>query len=296
MNFTNEAYVNLKVAIRMLLIFALFFSIPCYQQIFSIKSLKEAQDVLQNANKKTVIFFDVDDTLLVSENSAFWSKNATYTQVFYALVSKKLSAMDKSAPYYRAIWRAKERLVVLEPCSVDIIKSLQKRDVTVFACTALLPTSQDYAINNYLPSWRFDTLKKVDIDFSSKIPDIELTGLKELHGTYEYHPILYKGILCTCNRLSKGVVIGELFDLLSLTPEKVIFFDDNLKHVEDVVLQMSKRGILCIGYHYNGKENLTSNFDPEIIEFQMCYLVAHEEWLSENEAKQKMLSQQLSSL
>lgn len=158
--------------------------------------------------------------------------------------------------------------------------------MAVLACTAI-PARGDHAIS-YYPELRFKKLKKVDIDFTnSNIPDTDLNSLEDSDGEYTYHPVLYKGILCT-GKLSKGVVIGELFDALSWRPKRVIFFDDVLKNVEDVRKEMNNRDIEFIGYHYSGAENLVAEFDKELVEFQMQYLIEHEEWINESEAKEKI--------
>jgi len=289
----NRYKVMLGIFISLVCAFSiLFYTRSCSQEITSIYSLKEAQTVLGSADENTMIFFDVDDTLIVSENKSFWSKNIIQNQDFlYNLNSKTIynpkNSKEKPTAYYRSIWKIREDPMLIENDSAQIIRELQTRGVKVLACTAL-PAREDFLIN-YLPEWRFEKLKVVDIDFSaSNVADAELTHLQDSNGGYTYHPILYKGILCT-GRLNKGVVIGQLLDTLGIKPTKIIFFDDSVKRVEEVKAEMCTRGIPFIGYEYKGEELLVGDFDLAVVEFQMHYLVDHEEWLSEEKARQKMM-------
>lgn|GEM_PF-1679977 len=297
----------------------LFYVLSCNQQIISITSLKEAQAVLDEIDTDTVIFFDIDETLTISENKSLWRKNILLHEDFfhklnlkilygtdypkqdqcvlelqsahiirslYGLSGVTVASTGKPAAYYRSIWKNSENLVLIEQDSAQVIRSLQNRGVVVLACTAI-PARGDHVIS-YYPELRFKKLKRVDIDFTkSNIPDTELKSLKDGDGDYTYHPVLYQGILCT-GKLSKGIVIGELFDTVSLMPKKVIFFDDVLQNVEDVRKEMNNRDITFIGYHYGGAESLVREFDEQVVEFQMQYLIEHEAWLNESEAKAKM--------
>ncbi len=151
-----------------------------------------------------------------------------------------------------------------------------------------LKTGSSFTIPS-LPEWRFNKLKELGIDFSkANFPDMIFNVLpQDDDGSY---PLLYHGILCTSTS-SKGHVLVAFLDRAKWKPDLVIFFDDSMKRVEQVAEEMHKRGIPFQGYQYNGAEFMPGELDKKVAEFQLKYLVEHEEWLSEEEAR-ALLAQQ----
>jgi hypothetical protein len=235
------------------------------------------------------VLFDVDDTLIIPKSVLFWPKtmkNPQYNQWLKELTKSLCKKAKKPPEYYISIWEQQETPKLIEPGIIKKITSLQNRGVLVLALTALMTGS--FGNIQSLPEWRFTKLKEVGIDFSkANVPDIIFTGLPKKNGQ---NPMLYRGMLCTA-LVSKSQILGAFLNLMNLKPDKVIFFEDNLDRLQDVAQEMKKRGIPFYGFQYTGAEFVPDELDKELASFQYTYLIVHEKWLSEDEARSLMKCQ-----
>lgn len=260
--------------------------------IQQIDSFTQAADALNAADKNTLVLFDVDDTLIEPASMLFRPQtieNEAYRPWIKELVTTVYVSSNKpeAENYYGSIWKVQEALLLIEPEIVKTIVTMQNRGVTVMALTALR-TGAYFTIPS-LPEWRFNQLKDLGINFSrANFPDMVFNELPK--GDDGNYPVLYHGILCTSTS-SKGAVLGAFLDRTNWKPDLVIFLDDSMKRVEQVAAEMRKRGIPFQGYQYMGAEFLPGELDKEVAEFQLKYLVEHEEWLSEDEARSLMKQQ-----
>jgi hypothetical protein len=259
---------------------------PTTNVIKPIQSFEQAADILKTADKNSLVLFDVDDTLIIPATVLFRPitiENPQYNQWLKELTDSALKNAKQSEEYYGSIWKQQETPKIIELGIVNTIASLQNRGVMVLALTALMTGSS--GIIPSLPEWRFTKLKEVGIDFSkANLPDIVFTELPAKNGQ---HPMLYHGILCATSG-SKGQVLGAFLDRMGLKPNKVIFFDDSLKRVEDVGQEMKKRNIPFYGFQYKGADFVPGELDKEIASFQYKYLLEHEKWLSDDEAREML--------
>lgn len=125
----------------------LFYALSCNQQIISITSLKEVQMVLNDIDMDAVVFFDVDETLTISENKSLWLKNILLHEDFFHKLNLKIlygadcveqdhahakfqsphiirslyglggitvARTGKPAAYYRSIWKNADYLISIE--------------------------------------------------------------------------------------------------------------------------------------------------------------------------------------
>ena len=248
-----------------------------------IDSYAQVNNIFTEADSNTLILFDVDETLIEPASVIFRPKtveNEANRPWLIDLVSRVYGKSDKSEEYYGSLWKVKETPLLIEPHIVSIIQSLQDRGVKVMALTALR-TGSDHIISS-LPEWRYNQLKKLGIDFIKiDLPDIIFNELPEKDGNY---PMLYHGILCT-NGVSKGELAGALLDRIQWRPRKVIFFDDNKVRIKEVEEVMQERSIPFQGFVYRGAEYMPGELDKEVAEFQLNYLVKHEDWISEEQVR-----------
>lgn len=266
-----------------------YFNQNCFfktQSIKAIDSYAQIADVLNNADKNTLVVFDVDDTLIVSPTTQFRTTNIEKNSDWLRQVLKPaMKKTDKSKGYLMSIRKAQETPVLIEPNIPQMISSLQARGVKVLALTAI-KSGSEWTIP-FLPEWRYNKLKEIGIDFSSAdFPDMVFAGLpdekdpsKMIEGA-----VLFHGILCT-NRVSKGALLAAFLEQIEWKPSLVIFFDDALKRVESVVDAMCKRSIPCEGFHYLGAHYMPDDLPKDVVALQLNYLAEHETWISEDEAR-----------
>lgn len=249
--------------------------------IRSIESFSQAADTLTGATPNSLVLFDVREVLYVPSSAVFHVKVIEDNTEWLKETQKTIfQDAQKHEGHYWSIWKLQEIPMLIEPGIVQTIISLQNRDVKVIVLTSLMSGS-DFTIPS-LPEWRYTTLKKLGFDFTKAgFPDMVFN---ELPAKKEQHPILYRGILAASGT-PKGQALGAFLDRTGFKPDKVIFFDDSMERVESVAQEMKKRAIPFYGFHYNGARFVPGELDKEVATMQMKYLVEHEKWLSEEEAR-----------
>jgi hypothetical protein len=73
---------------------------------------------------------------------------------------------------------------------------------------------------------------------------------------------------------------------MRIRPNKVIFVDDELEHVQSVMAFLEKHGIDCTGIHYTAANEAPGEFNFDHARFQINYFINHDIWLSDNESRE----------
>ncbi len=137
-----------------------------------------------------------------------------------------------------------------------------------------------------LPRWRYEKLKEAGIDFSKGFGDKEI-AFEHLTSPAHRHPIFYKGILLT-DAFTKGQVLGTFLDRINWKPDKIIFFDDTLKHLESVQAEMKKRKLPFEGFLYKGGNYLAKPINQKVLDIQLQHLKEHNEYISDKEVQKNL--------
>lgn len=262
-----------------------------------IHTFQQAQAEFQNADKQTVVVFDVDGVLTstppsasqfflynpaeLTEADAAFAKEARATLKMY-IENKKI---EKGRYFFTDLLNAtllKTKKNVTESAIIAIIRQLQSRGIKVIALTSLPAGAFGTVASGR--KLRFEKLQKLGIDFSSSIKQdpIVFKNLKPYNGDY---PMFYKGILFANWKNDKGSVLGDFFSQVNWKPSKVLFFDDHKSHVKEVEKTMHELGISYSGYWYRGCEKLSlPPFNLEISKLQLKYLLEHDKFLFSDEA------------
>ena len=251
------------------------------------------------ADQKTLVVFDVDETLLcyytvglfiVYDLEAIPAEDKQYS----------LTMKDKHASYINKVGREQANALfnsfyltkssgqLVEPDLSKTIYNLQARGVKAIALTAL-PGGQFGSVDCGR-TLRYDILKSHGIDFRSSF-NSEFLVFDNLNAYNKEYPMYYKGILFANYRNNKGVVLSAFFDRIGWTPKKVLFFDDNIERVREVCKEMKNRSIPCQGYWYRGVDHCNKPpFNRAIAEVQLEYLIKHDTLLTAIEAKSVLVS------
>lgn len=254
-------------------------------QIEEIDSLKQAYEILDSADKNSLVIFDIDETLTYPAGTIrqkwFWGKRPPESQDFFNKLDKHIreSSDAGSAERIMSIIYLAEESRTVELQTLNIIRKLQKRGVKIIALTA--SSTRSVGKIPSMPAWRFDKLKTVGIDFSASFDEKEMPLTKIM--TRGRKPLFYKGILITDGGL-KGPVLGAFLDAVHFKPNKIIFFDDLAEQVESVKTEAQSRGIEYHGYIYKAADKLPRTFDPVILDLQLEYLLKHDEYINEDQA------------
>ncbi|MBN9377540.1 MAG: hypothetical protein BGO14_10615 [Chlamydiales bacterium 38-26] len=236
-----------------------------------ITETHEIADILQEIDEKTLVFFDIDDTLINTEcmlgNTPWW--NYFVNQLIKAHYSLDKLPEEINQIIQKIIMRVPVRLV--DPQAAQMIEKLQQKGIPTFALTARL-LKASYIENAAL--YTHAHLKSVGIDFT-------LTPLLDGEkGDFEFFS---HGIIFT-NHEEKGPYLRDFIHHYQLDPLKIVFIDDSLRHMKSVDQVLESIGIPFSGFRYGKMDHFHSHFDPLVANIQLEALINFDKILSDEEA------------
>jgi FMN phosphatase YigB (HAD superfamily) len=196
--------------------------------------------------KDTLVIFDICNTLAAPPT------DLASDQWFSALFNRGMNngySVDEAlgaalSPYCYA--QHHRWMVPIEPDTVSMVKSLQKRGITVIALTAR---------GLYLYYRTLEQLNKIDIDFTHTSPREAVAPYGVKNQSLYSHGIIFAG------SLNKGDVLTHWLEQLQFHPQKIIFVDDKLKNIESVADAMKKANYPFVGIRYGHLDERVKNFD-----------------------------------
>jgi|SaaInlLV_10m_DNA_2_1039722.scaffolds.fasta_scaffold00501_4 hypothetical protein len=261
----------------------------CWQRynIHKVKDLHLLEQEIPALDEHSLVIFDIDETLIEAENLFCSNVNKKAKSIWYPLYEKarkEISSRDKQ----RILWR--RAAMALESTLIDVkvlqlIEQIKKQKTKVCALTKCSTGKREE--QKSLEESRFDDLKKLGIDFRTSFPEHELFTLSELV-TEDSVPMFYKGILLTAHS-TKGKTLTAFLNTIHWWPKRIIFVDDKIENLEDVALVAKEKNIPFLGLHYLAAEDMPCDVDPKVAAFQIDYLMEHEQWINEDEAKEEMI-------
>ena len=200
------------------------------------ENLQIIREIMPNFDKNTLVVFDVDLTLIKGKQG-------------FPSISNGADLIDKATP--------------------KLIRDLQKKGIKVIALTHSSSEKEtmkwlDSTQGELMPfsNIRFQQLQHFGINFSSAFPKIDHTYLSISTNSPPYflesgHPCFYKGIIFTNTISDKGIVLSAFLDQFELSPNFIIFIDDNLQQNIVVAKSLEKlkadkenplRNYICLHY------------------------------------------------
>ena len=197
-------------------------------------------------NKDTLVIFDICNTLGAPPTGL--ASDQWFSALFHQAMNNSNSAdeaLSKAlAPYCYAqhhCW-----LEPIEPDTVETVKSLQQRGITVIALTAR---------GLYLFYRTLEQLHRIDIDFTH-------TSHREAVAPYGVkNQSLYSHGIIFAGALNKGEALTHWLEQLRFQPKKIIFVDDKLKNIETVADAMKTANYPFVGIRYGHLDGRVQNFD-----------------------------------
>ena len=251
--------------------------------IFSINSLIAGEiittsdfglieKVAHQLDENSLLLFDVDATLIVPNDALLKPKGkALFEQLIASYTDRDL---------FREIrMRAPHSLV--DDRSTELVQHLQQNNIPVIAFTAAPSTVRGVEEPGL---WRVDELKRYGFDFSPAFPHINFVELPK-KASQQHFPLYKSGVLYSSFH-SKGDILVVFLQEIGLKPKKVVFVDDELKHVQSVVTALDQQGIPCIGIHYTAANEVSCVLNEEQARFQINYFVQHDIWLGDKESSE----------
>lgn len=251
------------------IIFLVFISLHLQAKIIEIN---EINDIRSHITENTLIFFDIDDTLISAPLSLGCSQWRIWARQKLSTQSRDLELFDRLLFYiakhipYQAV----------ESSTSSLIADLHHAGHTVLGLTARGRSYWYQTKIEEIDRFTHKQLCDVGIDFANtRIPK----GLQSLDPAY-----FYKGIFFT-NHILKGDFLTSLFTHVKYTPSLILFIDDHLEEVQSVEKAMQEIGVPCIAFWYKRKYVNQQNFDAMMTNIQLESLLFRNEVIDDDSAR-----------
>lgn len=258
-----------KFLIKILFVYLLY--VPCLFQAEVIETSNIA-DILSEIDSHTIVFFDIDDTLI---NTKMILGNTPWWYYFEHHVSNAPIKEKHLPEIYTTIQKILQHvpMELIEPHTSQMIKNLQQNGILAFALTARAKSDNYMDQADYVA---YQHLGSVDIDFTRTILQI---GVDPHTAQFFSYGIIFTGYQ------KKGPFLKSFLENLDLHPHKIVFVDDNKKQMESVESVVKSMGIPFKGFRYNKLDKFHEKFDPLIANIQLEALLTCDLLLSDEAAK-----------
>lgn len=224
--------------------------------IAEIRECSTTEEILNHANQKTLILFDIDNVILCPVQvlgSDPWFR-------YYKERLKDEGRTDKEAlaiavDMLHRVYH-KTRVKLIEKKTTSVIENLQKRKIAVIAMTTRSSEVADCTIN-HLTSLGIDLKRSRPIAQNFMLPDCP--------------DVLFQdGVLFTTGT-HKGTAFLSFLKRVNFEPECVVFINDKASHLREVEEACETRKIRFVGLRYAGADEMVKNFKPAIADLQQRY-------------------------
>ncbi|NGX61692.1 MAG: hypothetical protein K940chlam9_01181 [Chlamydiae bacterium] len=259
----------------------LFLSRASFGEIIEVQNLDLLREMTREFEEGDLVIFDFDKTLLTVKDAVLLpcgkqclagrihmyapgiSSEKTEDLVSIILLSREMQLVEKQAP--------------------EVIEEIQNQGIKVMVCTALRPGKFGRIPKTEL--WRLGELDRFGLNFRNAFPGVFVE--LDHFAAVPFPPVLIEGVFAS-GWIRKGEALAHLFNILDYKPKRVIFIDNSLSHHESVEKWMEALEIPYLGLYYTAYKNHIQEVDEDLASFQIQYLINHERWLSDEEAKAEM--------
>lgn len=231
---------------------------------------QQITDILQEVTPDTIVFFDIDDTLLNTKillgNSSWWkyftekvrasNYNVKNQSEVLALIRKILTEVP---------------VVPIDPCSVEIIKSLQDKGIITLGLTARFLRAEYL---DTMDDLSYKQLKSFGVDFTKN----SLSNQSGKTLNFFSHGVIFT------DHNPKGPYLKEFLSHMNIHPKKIIFVDDSENQMKSVEEAVEGLGIHFIGFRYGALDHYHRSFNPLIANIQLEAFLNENKILSDEEA------------
>lgn len=240
------------------------------------KNSIEVLNYLQDISKNSIIFVDIDDTIITPVSKTF--RRAPHNKLIADI--KKNKIRYKNFEEIVSNWRLQRKVMLTDSDWSHTILQLKQKH-RVYALTKM--DTGKFGNIESIEQWRYAELKSLGIEFSDDniVPQVSRNRAS-----------FYKGLFMTGYN-SKSQTIAHYLQYLKM--DTVVIIDDKEENLKDIRKFCKKYSMHFIGILFNGLENFTDVPHPDVVHFQKQYLIQHARWLEDEEA-QTMIKQNSTTL
>ncbi len=266
-----------KILTNLVVFYFLISTNLCFAVDLQTNNLLDIKNILdKEANKETLVIFDVDD-VLIAPTDAFAFRDSLRRKFNQGLKSRYTQQERKVifSDFFK-----KRRVCLITPKIISLLDELRSQKIPTTALTRWY--TGRYGTIEYMEDLRFKGLDDVGISFVDMSPfkkDFTFPELKTEDGI----PMVRNGIIITAFA-DKGVSLLAALAKEKLNFRKIIFIDDDLTQLESVKKACKKIGVSFIGIHYTEAKLIplpNLNEAREKLRFEI--LEKKKIWLTDNE-------------
>lgn len=207
-----------------------------------IRPTNSIQELANEATPETLVFCDIDDTLLRSTVSLGWGEWWNVLLRSYVAAGVEFSIVKPIlGPSIGWIFQ-NIPLEPMEATTADTIREIQARGITVLGLTA---RNKRAAYHLYFDHLTREHLSSVKIDFmhSTLSEGMNFNEASEIDWDFIY------GVIFTSQK-KKGPPLAAFLTAQKIQPKRIVLIDDRLDQLISVDEAMAKLGIPFLGLHY----------------------------------------------
>lgn len=222
-----------------------------------IRETKMMADAIKAADSKTLLVFDLDNTVIEPTNQL------GSDQWYYFLEEKyqKVDKLNEDEAYQKAmrVWNATQGLIKIKPVekvTPKLIADAQARGIKTMGLTA---RTLDIA------SKSIEQLESIGVKMDRRAPHGKDMDIKS-KDLAKYT----RGVLFVGDRNDKGVLLKEFLTQINYKPLKIVFIDDKEKHVKNV--EKALAGFApYIGFRYGAADEKVKSFNEDLKQLTLFF-------------------------
>jgi FMN phosphatase YigB (HAD superfamily) len=232
-------------------------------KIIELQSMNDLQ--VATWNEKTLVVFDIDNTLLRQDSMIGTHQWGDYMKE--RAMRAGLSENEAKQYQYRVFGQLQDKLNVV-PVEVEVLgllKTLEDKNIKHFALTARSAILKDVTAK------QVETLKH---NFSKKFPlQKDLTKI-------EKH--LHQGIIFSGD-VPKGELLKTIVENSPNEFDHIVFVDDKLYNLESIEKSFTNNPIKLESFRYSAADVFVNNFNPVIADLQYSFILESKHLVTQDE-------------
>ncbi len=239
-------------------------------------SVFEAQ--LAKIDQNSLVILDIDEVIIQTTDAILKPQHKPQFVKWEQELLQRASEED--LVYLRSIIFQEQNIALVHDRILDTLKNLKIRGINTIAIT-WIPTGQRGKIAKF-EDWGLERLQKFNIDFRNfnNLKDHIFLDVPAKKGV----PMTKNGVTFTA-QADKGALLDAVLNYNNLRPNKVVFIDDKLSHLESVESVCKNHNIPFIGIHYTAVIKSDKwQFNEKLAHLQFKVLEKDHKWLSDQQA------------
>lgn len=212
--------------------------------------------ILQERTPDTWYIYDIDNVL--GKNKSHFGSHQWF-EWRCRLAQSRGESFERALDDWTA-WQFKTDLEPVEAKTTEVVNRLIREGFPSIALTSRGMRLGERTIRQ---------LRTINIDFSNNgIYNDDFFLPREMH---REHTMFENGIIFTSGK-NKGECLELFLAKVGQKPKRIVYIDDQLKHLEHVKNSCEKLAIEFFGYHYRRLDPWVETFDPEEAHEQLASL------------------------